>query len=85
MKIESRENWLSNIISNISDEDLCYMIEEISEFRRTGVLSDNASKLKEVNKQAADICKTSYSEVMRMTEDAVLFESARRYHNQINK
>lgn len=82
MIISSRNNAIASIISLIPDSELCGMIEEISEFRRTGALSDSTNKLRDVCLQVADACSSSYSDMMRATEDAVLFEAARRYHNQ---
>lgn len=84
MKIESRDHWLSKLTNEISDDELCLAIEEISEFRRTGVIPQDADKLKGLARKAADICKVSYSDMMRTVEDAILFEAARRYHNQFD-
>ncbi|MGN1155662.1 MAG: hypothetical protein ACI4TK_05760 [Agathobacter sp.] len=82
IKIENRKHWLSDIVGAIPDNELCTVIEEINAFRMTGVLPKGAVKLRDLSRQAADICKVDYGEMMRTVEDAILFEAARRYHNQ---
>lgn len=84
MKIESRDYWLAKITHDIPENELCYLIKEIADFRRIGILSDNTSKFKEFCRKASEICNTSYGEMMRTTEDIIIFEAARRYYNQFN-
>lgn len=84
MEIESRNNWLSKLTSEIPDNELCSAIEEIAEFRRTGILQSDVYILRNLARKAADICEVSSDEMMRTVEDAILFEAARRYHNQFH-
>lgn len=81
-KIENRKHFLSSIVEELTCEELCIIIAEIDCFRKTGVLSEEKQELRKINRRVADVCGVSNSETMRMTEDALLFEAARRFYNQ---
>lgn len=81
-KIEKRNHFLSNIMQELTCEELCAVISEIDHFRKTGILPEEKQELRKINRMVADACGVSFSETMRMTEDEVLFEAARRFYNQ---
>ena len=74
--IKQMNNWLGNRVEAFSDEDLREMFLEISDFRRTGLLT-SPSKLRKFEREFSD-----HDGYLRTVEDAVLFEMARRFYNQ---
>lgn len=79
MVIESRNHWIENITSALDDHTLCEMFEEVVEFRKSGVLKEEA-KLRGLSNQFSE---HSYIDNgwLRQAEDAVLYEMSCRYHN----
>ena len=81
MKIEISNNLLEQSIGQKSDKALSMLYSEIVEFRRVGVLPGNSllcnlsDELEKENNIPASI--------LRRTEDAVLYEMARRYYNLV--
>lgn len=84
MLIQQKDNWLGHKMENISDPDLFALFEEITEFRRIGILVGGT--LRALEREFSDnVSKTSYGECMRLVEDAVLYEMARRFHNALEQ
>lgn len=81
--IPYKHNYIGEHLSNISDEELCVIFKEIAEYRQEGILNGNS--LRDLAKVYADVLQTSVSECIRLTEDAVLFEMSRRFHNILVK
>ena len=81
--IVPRHNWLGEYTSNMSNKHLCAVFKEIVEYRQEGVLS--GSLLRDFAKTYAENSLNSVSECIRLTEDAVLFEMSRRFHNSLVK
>lgn len=83
MKIEISNNLLEQSIGQKSDKALSMLYSEIVEFRRVGVLPGNSllcnlsDELEKENNIPASL--------LRRTEDAVLYEMARRYYNLVQK
>lgn len=78
--IEKRKNQISETIGAMSDGDLCILIEEIADFKKKGILIDN-SNLSRIAEELHE--KFKMPNDIRMVEDAVLFEAARRYYNLV--
>ena len=81
--IVPRHNWLGEYTSNMSNKHLCAVFKEIVEYRQEGVLG--GSLLRDFAKTYAENSLNSVSECIRLTEDAVLFEMSRRFHNSLVK
>ncbi len=81
--IASRHNWLGEYTSNMSNKHLCAVFKEIVEYRQEGVLG--GSLLRDFARIYAKNSLNSVSECIRLTEDAVLFEMSRRFHNSLVK
>ena len=81
MKIGIDNHWLAQSIGQKSDKDLSELYREIVEFRRIGVLP-SSSVLRNLSKELEKEENIPDS-FLRSTEDAVLYEMARRYHNLI--
>ena len=80
MYIEIGGDWLSKVIGEKDDEHLFQMYREITEFHESGVLC-NGSELRKLSDDLRRQMKIPEN-FLRMTEDAVLYEMARRYYNQ---
>ena len=76
--IEARKNKISGIISSLSDEELCIIIKEITDFKDSGILVEN-SNLAKIATRLHNELKVPYD--IRMVEDDVLYEAARRFYN----
>ena len=81
--IPYKHNFIGEYLSNISDEQLCVVFKEIEEYRREGILSGNS--LRDLARVYADTLQNPVNECIRLTEDAVLFEMSRRFHNNFVK
>lgn len=79
--IKQMNNWLGNRVEAFSDEDLREMFLEISDFRRTGLLT-GPSKLRKFEREFSDHVQ-NHDGYLCTVEDAVLFEMARRFYNQV--
>lgn len=83
MKIEISNNRVDQSIGQKSDKELSMLYSEIVEFRRVGVLPGNSllcnlsDELEKENNIPASL--------LRRTEDAVLYEMARRYYNLVQE
>lgn len=83
MKIEISNNRVDQSIGQKSDKALSILYSEIVEFRRVGVLPGNSllcnlsDELEKENNIPASL--------LRRTEDAVLYEMARRYYNLVQE
>lgn len=81
MVIEQRENWLGNRLKALTQSELLELIEEIASFRRTGLLKEK--KMRTLEKQFSEnVSHTPIGDCMRLIEDEILFEAARRFHNE---
>lgn len=81
MIIEQRENWLGNRLKDLTQSELLELIEEIANFRRTGLLKEK--KMRTLEKQFSEnVSHTPIGDCMRLIEDEILFEAARRFHNE---
>ena len=81
MVIEQRENWLGNRLKDLTQSELLELIEEIASFRRTGLLKEK--KMRTLEKQFSEnVSHTPIGDCMRLIEDEILFEAARRFHNE---
>lgn len=81
MIIEQRENWLGNRLKALTQSELLELIEEIASFRRTGLLKEK--KMRALEKQFSEnVSHTPIGDCMRLIEDEILFEAARRFHNE---
>ena len=81
MVIEQRENWLGNRLKDLTQSELLELIEEIANFRRTGLLKEK--KMRTLEKQFSEnVSHTPIGDCMRLIEDEILFEAARRFHNE---
>ena len=78
-----RSSWISNKISELSDHELLDLFREIYDFRENGILKGEL--LRNLEAQVAQVTLTRGGEMMRMVEDAVLFEMSRRFANQIEE
>lgn len=76
--IEPRHNIISNTISSLSDEELCIVFEEITDFKNSGILAKH-SNLARIARELHEKFKVPYD--IRMIEDDVLYEAARRFYN----
>lgn len=76
--IEPRHNIISNTISSLSDEELCIVFEEITDFKNGGILAKH-SNLARITRELHEKFKVPYD--IRMIEDNVLYEAARRFYN----
>lgn len=79
--IEIHNDVLSIEISKLTNEDVCTIIEEIKEFKRTGLLAGDTN-LRRIAKEIHD--KYKLPNDVRMIEDVVLYEAARRFYNWRN-
>lgn len=77
-KISPPQTSLRNKVSKLTNHKLVILIEEISEFKRTGKLQDN-SKLERLYNEISKDCPIP--DDFRILEDVVLFEATRRFHN----
>lgn len=81
MQIENREHWIDKIVDTVPDYELTAMFADITEFRRTGLLRPE-SPVRALDKIFRKQCGQSDT-MLRMTEEAVLYEMARRYNNLV--
>lgn len=83
MKIEISNNCLDQSIGQKSDKALSLLYSEIVEFRRVGVLPDTSL----LHNLSDELEKENNipSSLLRRTEDAVLYEMARRYYNLVQE
>lgn len=77
-KIALPKTSLRNKAAKLTNHKLVILIEEISEFKRTGKLQEN-SKLEHFYNEINKDCPIP--DDYRILEDIVLFEAARRFHN----
>lgn len=80
--IPQKDHWVSNIVGSFTDVELCELFRDIVEFRKTGLLADGA-KLEKLNRKLRSTAEMP-ANMLKLAEYAVLFEMARRYHNQVN-
>ena len=83
MKIEISNNGLEQSIGQKSDKALSILYGEIVEFRRVGVLP-GTSLLRNLSDELEKENNIPAS-LLRRTEDAVLYEMARRYYNLVQE
>lgn len=79
MQIENRNHWIDQIMEKVSDYELTAMFTDITEFRRTALLKPE-SPVRALDRIFRNQCGQSDT-MLRMVEDAVLYEMARRYNN----
>ena len=81
MKIKQSNNWLGYRMASLKESEIDNLFREITDFRRTGILVGGC--LRQLDKEFSDnVSHTSYGDCMRLVEDAVLYEMARRYYNR---
>ena len=83
MKIEISNNLVDQSIGQKSDKSLSILYSEIAEFRRVGVLP-GTSLLRNLSDELEKKNNIPAS-LLRRTEDAVLYEMARRYYNLVQE
>lgn len=76
--IKPRHNIISNTISSLSDEELCIVFEEITDFKNSGILAEH-SNLAKIAVELHEKFKVPYD--IRMVEDDILYEATRRFYN----
>lgn len=82
MHIEQKENWIGKTIESLPNEELASIIKEIADCRGTGCLK--TERLADIEKKfSKEVAHTRPGENMRLIEDAVLFEAARRFYNNL--
>ena len=79
MQIENRGHWIDQIMDKVSDYELTAMFADITEFRRTGLLK-SGSPVRALDRILRKQCGQNDT-MLRVVEDAVLYEMARRYNN----
>ena len=79
MQIENRKHWIDQIMDNVSDYELTAMFADLTEFRRTALLKPE-SPVRALDRIFRKQCGQSDT-MLRVVEDAVLYEMARRYNN----
>ena len=81
MHIEQPENWLGRRLGDLSQFELLELIGEIAAFKRTGLL--NGERMKALERQFSEnVSHTPGGTCMRLIEDEILFEAARRFYNE---
>ena len=79
---EVRNNWMSELIAKKTDQELYSLFTEINAYRESGILVGNL--LRALDEEITrSITHTRIGEMLRKVEDAVIFEMARRYANNI--
>ena len=73
------KTWFGQNIGTLTDDDLRQLFLEINSFRRAGVLASPA-KLRDLERQFSNTIHNHGN--LRIVEDEVLFEMARRFYNQ---
>ena len=79
MQIENRNHWIDQIMDKVSDYELTAMFADLTEFRRTALLKPE-SPVRALDRIFRKQCGQSDT-MLRVVEDAVLYEMARRYNN----
>lgn len=79
MQIENRNHWIDRIMDKVSDYELTAMFADLTEFRRTALLKPE-SPVRALDRIFRKQCSQSDA-MLRVVEDAVLYEMARRYNN----
>lgn len=79
MQIENRNHWIDRIMDQVSDYELTAMFADLTEFRRTALLKPE-SPVRALDRIFRKQCGQSDT-MLRVVEDAVLYEMARRYNN----
>ena len=81
---EVRNNWMSKCIAKKTDQELYSLFAEINTYRESGVLVGNL--LRTLDEEISrNVTHTRIGEMLRQAEDAVIFEMARRYANNIDE
>lgn len=81
MEIKNKEHWFGCRLGTMSQDELLKLFEEIAEYRRTGIL--DGQRLRTLERDfSKNVSHTPGAECMRLMEDAVLFEAARRFYNE---
>ena len=80
--IEIDNNWLSQAVSKKNDDELAILFSEIAEFHKVGVLPAH-SALRTLSGELEREKSIPSATFLRQTEDAVLYEMARRYYNSL--
>lgn len=83
MFVPSRPHWIDDIMAQITEAELLRLFPEIAEFRRTGLLRSD-SPVRALDSQFKAACHTEDS-MLRQVEDALLYEMARRYNNELDQ
>ena len=79
-EIHQIDTWLGKCMQNINTEQLLILFQEITNFRRTGILQ--GENLRNLAKNFSDnVTHIDYGRNMRLVEDEVLFEMSRRFYN----
>lgn len=83
MFVPSRTHWIDDIMTQITNTELLRLFPDIAEFRRTGLLRPD-SPVRALDSIFKAACHTKDS-MLRQVEDAVLYEMARRYNNELDQ
>jgi len=79
--IDVHNDVLSISISKLTNEEVCTIIEEIKEFKATGLLA-SSTNLRRIAKEIHD--QYQLPNDVRVIEDVILYEAARRFYNWRN-
>jgi len=71
---------IKKIVEQLSNEELKAIFLEIEEWMKSGILKQDGT-FKEVHRQFED--ELGFDQSLKVTEDAVLFEIAKRFSNNI--
>lgn len=81
MQIENRCHWIDQIMDKVSDYELTAIFADLTKFRRTALLKPE-SPVRALDRIFRKQCGQSDT-MLRVVEDAVLYEMARRYNNTV--
>lgn len=81
MGIKQKDTWLGNRLEAMSQDEILEIFKEITQFKRTGLLEGRRLRRLEAE-FSENVSHTPGGECMRLVEEEVLFEMARRFYNE---
>ena len=79
--LQAMNHWLGRHIEAFEPAELMCLFEEIYDFRQKGILK--GERLRDLEKEFSDkVSHTPGGDCMRLVEEMVLFEMARRFYNE---
>ena len=82
---ESINHWQFRIVEGIPDDELCLCVEDVFELRRDLAFLPKAHALRSVAQKFADIARFETEAMIISSQQAVLYEAARRYYNNYQR